>query len=59
MGADVTAITVAFTSDLADEQERMRLLPVSRQARGRVKHGLAYIAHAVCDDGLPAAPPPG
>jgi len=34
MGADVTAITVAFTSDLADEQERMRLLPVSRQARG-------------------------
>lgn len=34
MGADVTAIAVAFSSDLADEQERMRVLPVSRQVRG-------------------------
>jgi hypothetical protein len=34
MGANVKAITVAFTSDLADDRERMRVLPVSRQVRG-------------------------
>jgi hypothetical protein len=34
MGADAAAITVAFTSDLADEQERLRALPVSQRTRG-------------------------
>jgi hypothetical protein len=33
MGA-ATAITVAFTSDLADDQERLRALPVARDTRG-------------------------
>ena len=34
MGADAAAITVAFTSDLADEQERVRVLPVAPQVSG-------------------------